>query len=189
MLKDKEMVNHPSHYGGEDNPYEAIKVIEAWDLDFCLGNVVKYISRAGKKNKDRLLEDLEKAAWYLNREIDNLKTSKEADGKTFYFCFSKARTLVGLGDFVSEITQLSLPKTHVKCTLCKDKEEVESYMSFYGDGGTDIIIEVKFLSYFKDSGYFLLKVSTGKESKTLPVSTVRLYDYFENAELITRLAE
>lgn len=60
-------VNHPQHYGGEDNPYEAIKVIEAWGLSFCLGNVVKYISRAGKKGNR--LEDLKKAAWYLNREI------------------------------------------------------------------------------------------------------------------------
>lgn len=46
-------VNHPSHYGGEDNPYEAIKVIEAWNLGFCLGNAVKYISRAGKKDKSK----------------------------------------------------------------------------------------------------------------------------------------
>jgi len=62
-----EKVNHPAHYGGEDNPYEAIKVIEAWKLGFCLGNTVKYLSRAGKKGD--LLEDLEKAAWYLAREI------------------------------------------------------------------------------------------------------------------------
>ena len=48
MSEQKEMVNHPSHYGGEDNPYEAIKVIDAWDLDkdFYLGNAVKYLSRA-----------------------------------------------------------------------------------------------------------------------------------------------
>jgi hypothetical protein len=62
-------VNHPTHYGGEDNPYEAIKVIEAWDLGFNLGNVVKYLSRAGKKGNT--LEDLRKAAWYLQREIQN----------------------------------------------------------------------------------------------------------------------
>jgi hypothetical protein len=61
-------VNHPAHYGGEDNPYEAIKVIEAWDLGFCLGNTVKYISRAGKKSADAI-EDLKKARWYLDREI------------------------------------------------------------------------------------------------------------------------
>lgn len=63
-----DQVNHPAHYGGEDNPYEAIKVIEAWGLGFCLGNTVKYISRAGKKGS--ALEDLKKAAWYLNHEID-----------------------------------------------------------------------------------------------------------------------
>ena len=69
-----EKVNHPNHYGGEDNIYEAIKVIEAWDLGFNLGNTLKYISRAGKKiNK---LEDLEKASWYINREINKLKNER-----------------------------------------------------------------------------------------------------------------
>jgi hypothetical protein len=62
-------VDHPIHYGGAENPYEAIKVIEAWALGFCLGNTVKYISRAGKKGA--ALEDLKKAAWYLSREIEN----------------------------------------------------------------------------------------------------------------------
>jgi hypothetical protein len=69
-------IDHPTHYGGADNPYEAIKVIEAWGLDFHLGNTVKYISRAGKKGD--LIEDLEKAAWYLNRKIEGLK--RERDG-------------------------------------------------------------------------------------------------------------
>jgi Protein of unknwon function (DUF3310) len=67
MKSPKETVNHPAHYGGADNPYEAIKVIDAWDLGFCLGNTVKYISRAGKK--DDFLEDLKKARWYLDWEI------------------------------------------------------------------------------------------------------------------------
>ena len=66
------MVNHPQHYGGENNTYEAIKVIEAWDLDFCLGNAVKYISRAGKKDASKELEDLNKAVWYLNRRIEQI---------------------------------------------------------------------------------------------------------------------
>ena len=69
----KEAVDHPSHYGGASNPYEAIKVIEAWDLGFCLGNTVKYISRAGKKDSSKLVEDLEKARWYLDREIERIK--------------------------------------------------------------------------------------------------------------------
>lgn len=66
-------VNHPSHYGGADNPYEAIKVIEAWSLGFNLGNTVKYISRA--EHKGATIQDLEKAKWYLEREIDNRKSS------------------------------------------------------------------------------------------------------------------
>jgi hypothetical protein len=68
----REQVDHPRHYGGADNPYEAIKVIEAWELGFRLGNAVKYISRAGKKPDASTLVDLRKAAWYLNREIERL---------------------------------------------------------------------------------------------------------------------
>jgi hypothetical protein len=64
----KEAVNHPDHYGGEENTYEAIKVIEAWELGFHLGNVVKYISRAGKKTNNTR-EDLKKAKWYLERYL------------------------------------------------------------------------------------------------------------------------
>lgn len=68
-----EQVNHPAHYGGADNPYEAIKVIEAWGLGFNLGNAAKYIARAEKKGAP--IQDLEKAAWYLAREIANRKSS------------------------------------------------------------------------------------------------------------------
>lgn len=73
-------VNHPAHYGGKDNPYEAIKVIEAWSLDFCLGNVVKYIARAGKK-PDPEIQDLEKAKWYLERRIAQLRSLSPKAGK------------------------------------------------------------------------------------------------------------
>jgi hypothetical protein len=71
----KEMVNGPAHYGGVDNPYEVIKVCEAWglDLDAYLFNVVKYIARAGKKDDTKELEDLKKAAFYLDRKIKNLE--------------------------------------------------------------------------------------------------------------------
>lgn len=71
-----EAVNHPAHYGGADNPYEAIKVIEAWGLGFCLGNTVKYIARAEQKGAP--VQDLEKAAWYLNREIRRRKGEPRA---------------------------------------------------------------------------------------------------------------
>lgn len=62
-------VNHPAHYGG-DSTYETIKVIEAWSLNFHVGNAVKYLSRAGKKGD--AVEDLRKAAWYIEREIARL---------------------------------------------------------------------------------------------------------------------
>lgn len=68
----QDAVNHPKHYGG-DTTYEAIKVIEAWELGFCLGNTVKYISRAGKKDPKATLEDLKKSRWYLDREISRLE--------------------------------------------------------------------------------------------------------------------
>ena len=67
-------VDHPEHYGGGDNPYEAIKVIEAWKLGFCLGNTVKYISRHEHKGKP--LEDLKKARWYLDRKIQQLERAQ-----------------------------------------------------------------------------------------------------------------
>jgi hypothetical protein len=63
----KEAIEHPEHYGGAGDTYEAIKVIEAWDLNFRLGNVLKYIARVDKKGNG--LDDLKKARWYLEREI------------------------------------------------------------------------------------------------------------------------
>lgn len=70
-------VNHPAHYGGEDDPYEVIKVIEAWGLDFALGNVLKYVRRAhvGKPGADRC-QDLAKAVWYLLHALE--KAGKHA---------------------------------------------------------------------------------------------------------------
>ena len=72
---EREMVNGPAHYGGVDNPYEVIKVCEAWglDQDAYLFNVVKYVARAGIKDKTKEIEDLKKAAFYLDRKIKNLE--------------------------------------------------------------------------------------------------------------------
>jgi hypothetical protein len=75
-MENEEMVNHPNHYGGKNNPYEAIKVIDAWKLGFSLGNTVKYISRAGKKHKDKELEDLKKAKFYLDHYISQLENQQ-----------------------------------------------------------------------------------------------------------------
>lgn len=67
-----EAVNHPAHYGG-DTTYEAIKVITAWGLGFELGSAVKYICRA--EHKGAPVQDLEKAVWYLQHEIEKRKAS------------------------------------------------------------------------------------------------------------------
>jgi hypothetical protein len=67
-----EAVDHPAHYGGADNVYEHIKVCDAWGLNYRLGNATKYIARAGKKTENPI-EDLRKAVWYLNSEIERLE--------------------------------------------------------------------------------------------------------------------
>lgn len=64
-------IDHPQHYN--TGSIEPIDVIEDWNLDFCLGNTVKYIARAGHKDPDKLLEDLKKAEWYLHRYIERME--------------------------------------------------------------------------------------------------------------------
>lgn len=64
-----DLVNSPAHYTAY--PVEVIKLTE--HMNFCRGNAVKYIARAGLKDPDKELEDLEKAAWYINREINRIK--------------------------------------------------------------------------------------------------------------------
>lgn len=69
----QETVNHPSHYNR--GKIEVIDAIEDWDLGFALGNAVKYIARAGYKGDP--IEDLRKAAWYIDREINRLEDMKQ----------------------------------------------------------------------------------------------------------------
>jgi len=64
-------VNRPSHY--TDGKIEVIEFIEDKNLGFCLGNAVKYIARAGKKDPTKEIEDLNKAKWYIERRIKELK--------------------------------------------------------------------------------------------------------------------
>lgn len=74
-----ETVSHPEYYGGADDPYEVIKVAEAWglDRDAYLFNVTKYIARAGKKNEGTRLEDLQKARFYLDRRINRIEEENQ----------------------------------------------------------------------------------------------------------------
>lgn len=71
----EEAIDHPAHYGGANDPFEPIKIIEAmgWGPGFNKGNALKYLLRAGKKDTDKEAQDLRKAAWYLNREAGRLE--------------------------------------------------------------------------------------------------------------------
>jgi hypothetical protein len=78
-IKENELTR-PAHYGGEQNQFEPIKIIEALNLDFHIGNAIKYILRAGKKTKDPV-QDLEKAIWYLSRKLENILKEREKEQK------------------------------------------------------------------------------------------------------------
>lgn len=67
-------VKSPSHYRS-DSGIEVIDAIEAWNLGFCKGNIIKYVARAGFKDPTKEIEDLEKAKWYLEREIKRLRAN------------------------------------------------------------------------------------------------------------------
>ena len=64
-----EAIDHPAHYQGEK--LEVIDIIEDFELNFSLGNALKYILRAGYKNPELKKEDLQKAIWYIERELKN----------------------------------------------------------------------------------------------------------------------
>jgi hypothetical protein len=70
-----ESVNHPKHYNA--GKIEVIEFIEDQRLGFNLGNAVKYVARAGKKDMSKVIEDLEKARWYLMREIELFRAEKD----------------------------------------------------------------------------------------------------------------
>lgn len=72
LAEDSDNVSHPPHYAdGWSNGAEVIDLTE--HLSFCAGNVVKYVCRAGRKDPDKYVEDLEKARWYLDREIERVR--------------------------------------------------------------------------------------------------------------------
>ena len=72
ISENSDSVSHPLHYAsGWSNGAEVIDLTE--HLSFCAGNVVKYVCRAGRKDPDKYIEDLEKARWYIDREIERVE--------------------------------------------------------------------------------------------------------------------
>jgi len=70
-----DIVNNPKHYTSHPSGIEAIEVTQF--MNFCLGNAMKYLWRAGKKDADSEITDLKKAIWYIEREILRLQTPNE----------------------------------------------------------------------------------------------------------------
>tara|TARA_B100000287_G_scaffold43618_1_gene39280 strand:+ start:92 stop:340 length:249 start_codon:yes stop_codon:yes gene_type:complete len=77
----KEYVDHPKHYRPDGCQYEAIDVIEDWNLGFHDGNALKYICR--HRHKINPVQDIEKAIWYLQRHLDNLKLQRREKHREF----------------------------------------------------------------------------------------------------------
>lgn len=75
--KRQDIISHPSHYNS--GKIEVIEAIEDWKLGYHRGNAIKYIARAGRKNPDKEIEDLQKALWYINREIVRLEAFKKGE--------------------------------------------------------------------------------------------------------------
>lgn len=74
LEKSTDNVDHPTHYNS--GKIEVIDYIEDQQLGFSLGNAVKYISRAGKKDKTKEAEDLKKAVWYIERRIKEIEQNE-----------------------------------------------------------------------------------------------------------------
>lgn len=72
--KGNDAINHPRHYTGHPSGVECIQIVE--HMNFNRGNAIKYIWRAGEKQPDAEIEDLEKARWYIDREIGRMKKGR-----------------------------------------------------------------------------------------------------------------
>lgn len=72
MAKKRDMVNHPPHYTNHPSGVECIDITQY--MNFCIGNAMKYLWRAGLKGD--AAEDLEKARWYIEKEIERIKKNE-----------------------------------------------------------------------------------------------------------------
>ena len=75
-FKNKEQVDHPTHYNSHPSGVETIEIVR--HHSFNIGNVIKYVWRAGLKDEDTELEDLKKALWYLQDEIKTIEKQKQS---------------------------------------------------------------------------------------------------------------
>jgi len=113
-----DIINHPSHY--TDGKIEVIDFIDDKKLNFERGNAIKYICRAGKKDKAKEIEDLQKAAWYINHEIERLQ--KNSLGKTAKRAADSIRNLAESLDSCVACGEV-VPEGRQVCPACEQKGE------------------------------------------------------------------
>lgn len=113
-------VKNPSHYCG--TKYQVINFIEDWGLGYCLGNVVKYICRAGKKyvgDKQKELQDLKKAKWYLERRLEEHKNGVELDS-------NELKMNISIDDFIEDQKLNYVRKKIIKNVIDCICEEIDT---------------------------------------------------------------
>ena len=131
-------VNHPSHYN--QGKIEVIEFIEDKNLGFHLGNAIKYISRAGKKDPAKTIEDLEKAIWYVKRHIETLKPESERKRPNDM----NQKPLIGHEAFIKALSEFYEPGSKVKVIKGSWKGhtgEVVDLLPFNGELIADVKIK------------------------------------------------
>lgn len=98
MNEDDKAVDHPKHYTKHPSGVECIDITE--HFDFCLGNAIKYIWRAGEKNADTEIEDLKKARWYISRKIEKLEEKQSGKEE-----FEQPEWVKDLADFFRQFSR------------------------------------------------------------------------------------
>ena len=128
---DNDPVNHPSHY--TDGNIEVKDYIRDKDFNFFLGNVIKYVSRAGKKYKDKQIEDLKKARWYLEEEIfAQIRSDTESEKfvlKEFLKVSPSKEILVRWHKTPKDILEIRGTKTAVKSMLDRELIETKTWIT------------------------------------------------------------
>lgn len=121
-------VNHPSHY--TDGKYETIDFIERNRFDYHDGNAIKYISRAGKKNPDKMIEDLEKALWYINRAGHKLDCDNHAITVHDYILDKKLSPALASVISLIEVSQYEEAYEMLKAEIERLKKEEKGHEKF-----------------------------------------------------------
>ncbi|MDD4958413.1 MAG: DUF3310 domain-containing protein [Gallionella sp.] len=151
-------VTNPAHYT-QDRTYEPAAVIQDWKLNFFLGNTVKYISRAGRKDPSATLQDLEKAVWYLAQEINALRG----------FAVGAARPTQAASTPPSEDIAKSVDETR-----CVSNDVFKA--GFTTSDGRRVVDNVVYANVYSDGDFFIYesKLHAREECDPLNYPTVRV---------------